>query len=314
MQILEYDEVEPLDPLHLSMLSLDFALTPEHAAHLRRTDPLLFPCLAIYGVEGQTAVGQAGLLRLPMISSAGREDVGGVWAVATHPQYAEGSVVSRLLAEAHNRMRSAGFRFSTANTDRSQVLYNLYQQHGYVDMQVWATALARWETAHRPTRLLARQPGAKGYQFVEQLFEKIAGDYLGFAWRPTPFGRLHDRINLDMLWIIWRNERPVGYALVRKNPTLLDIHDLVLQMDTDINEAVAAVAAEIKSDFIQIKVSRPVDMAELQRTGWRVTHPDWSSFMVKPLVDEVSVDTARRLFGIGTDKFLISWLDKFQVV
>jgi hypothetical protein len=31
--------------------------------------------------------------------------------------------------------------------------------------------------------------------------------------------------------------------------------------------------------------------------------------MVKPLIPEVTVEDARRLFGIGTDQFLISWLD-----
>lgn len=31
--------------------------------------------------------------------------------------------------------------------------------------------------------------------------------------------------------------------------------------------------------------------------------------MVKPLAAEVTAEDARRLFGIGTDRFLISWLD-----
>ena len=31
--------------------------------------------------------------------------------------------------------------------------------------------------------------------------------------------------------------------------------------------------------------------------------------MLKPLAPDVTVDDARRLMGIGTDRFLISWLD-----
>jgi hypothetical protein len=34
--------------------------------------------------------------------------------------------------------------------------------------------------------------------------------------------------------------------------------------------------------------------------------------MVKPLVPEVTAEDARRAFGIGTDRFLISWLDTTQ--
>jgi hypothetical protein len=41
----------------------------------------------------------------------------------------------------------------------------------------------------------------------------------------------------------------------------------------------------------------------------QVAHPDWSAFMLKPLIPKVTVDDARRLFGIATDRFLISWLD-----
>jgi hypothetical protein len=31
--------------------------------------------------------------------------------------------------------------------------------------------------------------------------------------------------------------------------------------------------------------------------------------MVKPLVPEVTIEDTRRLFGMGSDRFLISWLD-----
>jgi uncharacterized membrane protein YkvA (DUF1232 family) len=33
------------------MLALNFPFTPEHAAHIRRTDPRPFPCLTIHAVE-----------------------------------------------------------------------------------------------------------------------------------------------------------------------------------------------------------------------------------------------------------------------
>jgi len=37
MKILEYNDVNPLQVLHLTMLALDFPFTLEHAAHIRRT-------------------------------------------------------------------------------------------------------------------------------------------------------------------------------------------------------------------------------------------------------------------------------------
>lgn len=308
MKILEFNDVDPLQVMYVAKLALDFPLTPETVARIRRSDPRPFPCLAIYAVEDEVVMGQVGIFRLPMISSEGREDVGGIWAVSTHPQYAGRGVASQLLEEAHSRMIAAGLRFSTLGTDRYRVAHKLYRRHGYQDMNVWATALAPWDVAHQPTRLRAVPPNENGYDFVEQLFEKIAVGYLGFAWRHTPFSRLR-KINLEDIWIILENNQPVGYALTERDETMLSISNLSLQVGIDAVEATAAIAAELKSAFIQVRISRPVERASFQRAGYYVAHPSWSSFMLKPLLPGVTADDARRLFGIGSDRFLISWLD-----
>ena len=206
-------------------------------------------------------------------------------------------------------MRAAGLRFSTLGTNRYRVGYKLYQKHGYVDMNVWATALARWETAHQPTRLRAQPLGSEGYDFVENIFENIASDYLGFAWRHTPFARLRDRVNSEQVWILWENSKIVGYVFAHKDNLMLQINIQLLRAGIDASEAVAAIASELRTSYVQITMSRPSDIASLRRAGWQVAHPTWGAFMVKPLIPEVTVEDARRLFGIGTDRFLISWLD-----
>ncbi len=309
MKIVEYDSVDPLQVLNITMLALGFSLTPEHAAHIRRTDPRPFPYFAIDAVEADRVLGQVGVFRLPMISTEGREDVGGVWAVSTHPQYAGRGIASLLLEEAHARMRSAGLRFSTLGTDRFRVAHKLYRQHGYVDTQAWATALASWEIAHQPTPIRARPPGIRGYEFVEELFGTVANDYLGFAWRYRPFMHLRDKVRLENIWILWKDDQPVGYGLANVDKTILCVSDLLLGRDIDATQAVAAIAAENKSPYVQVSLNRPVDIASLQRAGYQIAHPNWAAFMVKPLVPEVTVEDARRLFGIGSDRFLVSWLD-----
>lgn len=309
MKIVEYDQVDPLSVFQVTMLALGFPLTPEHAAHIRRTDPRPFPCLSVCAVEDGLVVGQVGVFRLPMMTTAGREDVGGVWAVSTHPEYAGKGVASTLLEEAHARMRAAGLRFSTLGTDRYRGAYRLYHRNGYEDMNTWGTALARWETAHQPTRLRAEPAGAGGYELAEQVFTSLAGDYLGFAWRHTPFSRLRDKVKIEEIQILWENNRPVGVALASIDRSILYISDLLLRVGVNPADAVAAVASRLKAAYIQVQISRPVDVASLKQAGYQVAHPDWRAFMLKPLVPNVTVEEARRLFGIGTDRFLISWLD-----
>jgi GNAT superfamily N-acetyltransferase len=309
MKILDYDEVNPLRVLHLTMLALDFSLTPEHAAHIRQTDPRPFPCFTVNAVEDEMVLGQVGVFRLPMISTEGREDVGGVWAVSTHPNYAGRGIASALLEEAHIRMRDAGLRFSTLGTDRSRVSYRLYQRHGYVDMNVWATALTNWETAHQPTHLRAQSLGSEGYDFVEKIFADLASDYLGFAWRYTPFARLRDKVNLEEIWALWENNAVVGYVFAHQEKSMLLINVQLLRPDINATEAIAAIAAELKAPYVQVSVSRPSDIDSLRRAGWQVAHPDWGAFMVKPLLPDLTAEDACGFFGIGMDCFLISWLD-----
>lgn len=309
MHIAEYESVDPLSVLQLNTLALDFALTPEHVAHLRRSDPRLFPFFAIYAVENDQVIGQAGIFRLPMVSKEGREDVGTVWALCIHPHHTERGISSLLLDEAHVRMREAGLRFSTLGTNRYHLAYKLYQKHGYEDMQILATAMARWETAHQPTRLKAQLPGPEGFDLIERIFQDVSSNYLGHAWRHTPFAPLRDKTNLEDMWVLWQNNSPVGYAHTYANKTMLNINNLLLYEGIDVTEAVAAVVAELKTLYVKVKVNRPVDILGLQCSGYKVAHPTPCAYMIKPLVTGMSIEEARTLFGIGTDRFLISWFD-----
>jgi GNAT superfamily N-acetyltransferase len=309
MRILEYDEVDPIKVLELNLLALDFPLTPEHAAHIRRTDERAFPCLAIYAVEDGVLLGQVGIFGLPAVSLEGMLQVGGVWAVSTHPEYSGRGVATLLLNEAHNRMIMAGLRFSTLGTNRYRQAYKLYQHHGYEDMHVFATALAAWDIAHQPTRLRANSPRTEGYAVIENIYEQIAGEYLGFSIRQSPCSYLRDKVNLKDTWVLCEYDKPVGYALTTVERSVLRISSLLLSKDLDAAEAVAAVAAKIKTAYVQVNISRPIDIQNLRRAGFQVAHPNWDAFMVKPLLSDISTAEARRLFGIGTDQFLISWLD-----
>jgi GNAT superfamily N-acetyltransferase len=309
MKIVEYDEIGPLGAFNLNMLALDFPLTPEAAQHIRHTDPRPFPFLAVYAEEEGAVVGQVGVFRLPVVTTEGMEDIGGVWAVSAHPGYSGRGVSSLLLEEAHSRMRAAGLRFSTLGTGRSSGAWRLYQRHGYEDMYVWGTALAHWETAHQPTRLQARTPGQSGYEFVEEVFEKAAGGYLGFAWRYRPFQRLRDKVSLDEIWVLWNGDQPVGYALARVDGAVLSISSLMLRRGVDAAEAIAAVVSGLKTAYVRVKLSRPAEFASLQRAGYQVAHPDYGAFMLKPLLPNLTVEDARHLLAVGTDRFLISWLD-----
>jgi len=312
VKIVEYDDVDPLEVLHLNLLCLGFALTPERAALIRRLDPRPFPFLALYAVEDKTVTGQVGVFRLPMISTEGPEDVGGVWAVSTHPVFGHRGMSTRLLDEAHARMRAAGLRYSTLGTSRYRVAHLLYRRQEYEDMFVSASALAHRETAQREASLRAERARADQLHLADELFEQVAANRLGFAHRHRPFFAALVEIgdlNVNEIWLLWEGSQLVGYVIARLSEAVLMVSDLVLYDAIDAAQAVAALVKETTASYVQVRVNRPSELVSWQQAGYQLARADWGTFMIKPLIPGVTLEDARRLFGIGTDRFMISWMD-----
>ncbi len=312
MRVYEYDEVDPLEVLHLNLLCLDFALTPELAARIRRLDPRPFAFLGVYAQEEGRVAGQVGVFRLPMLSLEGAQEVGGVWAVSTHPAYARRGIASHLLEEAHTRMRSAGLRFSTLGTQRSRTAYSLYRRLGYEDVACASSVMVARAALTTQTGLRAERAGSVHFALADRLFEQAAADALGFARRHLPFYPALDKQGIfttQTLWILWQQDEPVGYAIGAQPQSVLRIDNLALLERVDPAAAVAALVRAVDALYVWVRIDRPRDAAALARAGFSVAKQDWDVFMVKPLAAGATVDQFRTLYGVDSGRFLMSYLD-----
>lgn len=312
MKTKEYDEVDPWEVLHLNLLCLDYALTPERVAFIRRLDPRPFPLFAIYAVEDGIVVGQMGVFRLPMVTVDGFEDVGGIWAVCTHPTFEHRGIATRLMEEAHARMREIGLRFSTLGTKRYRVAHMLYLKQGYEDMVSSFSTFAPAKTIKLETPFRAEKAGLERLPLADDLFRRVASGRLGFARRHFPFFpsivQLGD-LKVDDVWFLWNDEELVGYATAHLSDSVLSVSDVLLLNKADTASAIAALVKEMEVSFIRVRVYQKAETVSLLEAGFRMALPDWDTFMVRPLVRDLKSDYVRTLFGIGTERFLISWLD-----
>jgi len=312
MRIAEYDDVDPLQVLHINVLCLDFALTPELVRLIRRMDPRPLPFFALYALEGNTVAGQVGIFRLPMVSAAGATEVGGVWAVSTHPAWHGRGVASLLLNEAHARMAAAGLRFSTLATDRFRVAHRLYEKHGYHDLYAPAATLGPSAALPRRPGLRAEPAGVQRLELADRLFEQIARGQLGFARRHTPyFPFLHARGALDAedLWLLWQGDELAGYAAASVGHGLLRVRSLLLAAGLDAPAAAAILAQATDTRTIEVRLDRYGDAESFARSGFQITLDSWATFMVKPLAADATVGEFRRVYGLEQGQFLISYLD-----
>ncbi len=313
MQIFEYDDVDPMGVLQLNLLCLGYALTPERVALIRQLDARPFPYLAIYAVEDGIVIGQVGVFRLLMASVDGPEDVGAVWAVCTHPAFSRRGIANQLLEEAHARMRAAGLRFSTLGTTRYRTAHRLYREMGYEDVFLFGSTLARRAQVADGNRLRAEQAGAERLPLAAEVFARVSAGRLGFARRPVSFLSTMIKtgdLGADDVWLLWEGDALAGCAVATVMDSVLRISDLLLISRDASAEAVAALARARPANYVQVRVSGECEAKSLIAAGYPPPREDWGTFMLKPLTREATTADARRLFGIGTDRFLISWLDE----
>jgi len=310
--ILEYDSIDPAGVLSLNLTSLDYALTPERAALIRRLDPRPFPFFGLYAVEDGIVAGQVLVYRLPVMTSEGPEDAGGICAVCTHPAFSGRGIASRLMDAAHERMRLADMRYSTLGTTRHRSAYSLYLGLGYEDVFTPTFTFARRDDILRPNRLRAECAGANRLYLTDDIFQRAAAGYLGFSRRHTgfiPMLAATGDLAVDEVWLFWEEGALMGYALARVFETTLIVRNLLLAEGVDTAEAVSALMGSASAEYLRVRVDQPTVSASLQSAGYPPELTDWRTFMVKPLVPSATVEDARRLLGIETGRFLISAMD-----
>ncbi|MFX0092993.1 MAG: GNAT family N-acetyltransferase [Candidatus Hodarchaeota archaeon] len=318
MKILEYDEVDPMEVLLLNLLGLDYPLTPKRVKLIRQYDARPFQFFALYAIIEGVIAGQVGVFRLPMVSTEGPEDVGGIWAVCTLPSFKRQGVASRLMKEAHERMRAEGLRFSSLGTSRYRVAYSLYLKWGYQDVFSSASMLIQRQALIKHNHsLTAEQGDSEQISLTDDLFRKVSANCFGFARRFEPFipamvairEIAMGKIGEKNVWLLWEDNELVGYLIVKDSESVLKIVDMLLTKDVDPISAIASLTRKYSTPYLQIQSNQPSITESLSKTGARVVPQDWSTFMIKPLTAEVMNIDIKDFFGVGTDRFLFSWMD-----
>jgi hypothetical protein len=275
-------------------------------------DPRPFPCFALYALEGDVVVGQVGVFRLPVVSAAGAAEVGGVWAVATHPAWRGQGVASLLLNEAHARMAAVGLRFVTLGTNASRVAHRLYGKQGYSDLYSPTMATGCRELLRDRTEVRAEPAGITRLDLADRLFEQVARGQLGFARRHTPFfSFLHTRRYLDAqeLWLLWRSNELIGYAAAMAKGQLLQVINLLLVNGATATMATAALARAANAQYIHTRLDQADHITAFAEAGFQVANEGWETFMVKPLAVDATIAEFRQLYGLEDSRFLSSFMD-----
>jgi len=147
---------------------------------------------------------------------------------------------------------------------------------------------------------------------ADRLFDRLSERRLGFARRHDGFFSAQiaaGDISQDDIWLIRASGSLVGYVIAGERDSLMSVTDVLVHDGVDAAEAVAAVAHEMKTQFIRVRVDHDRVAASLLRIGFPSVRDQWGVFMVKSLTPTISDDEALKLLGLGDHRFLISFLD-----
>ena len=273
IQILTYDQVDPLEVWHLNQVALEYSLTPERAALIRRLDPRPFPFFALYAAVDGVLAGQVCVYRLPVVTVDGPEEMGGISAVCTHPDYARQGIAARLMEEAHAHIRQAGMRFSTLGTSSHRGAYHLYRSLGYEDAARLGMATASRETAVRLGSLTARQTQPGEISLADDFYQRLAPGKIGFTRRLPGFLSTliaMGEIGQDSIWLINFGSDACGFTRVIHREPVLHLNDILLAEEASPAEATAALVRGTQADYISLETfQRPV-LDNLAKAGYRI--------------------------------------------
>ena len=190
LRVVRYDEVrDPYEFLTLMSQGFGWHAHARRVARIRRADARYRDPYGFFALDGKAVAGFAGTIDLPVRTlDRGLERAGGLFCVATRPDYARRGVARTLVRHAHRHFRERGYRFSFLYTSRSLVAYSLYRQLGYDDVPESAEAAARWVRIFRPGRPAPRRPAKPAPADVrraERLFRETTRDWTGFVARPS---------------------------------------------------------------------------------------------------------------------------------
>lgn len=287
MEILEYAKVDPNQVLAINLFGLGYPFTPARAARTIAAETRLAPFVALYAADEGQVLGQVGVMRATLETKDGPEVFGALWAVSTRPDQTGKGIATRLVEEAHRRMRRWGLRYSYLTTSRATVAHHVYQKVGYRDLVALDQALA---PARSGQGARARGKDAAGSESVAgppwravpagesegnalyELYTRAVSGRLGFTHRAPNFVDALTAAG-DLSWsdvlLLKEGARSVGYGLSRAGAECVWVNEVTVVPGHDLTRALKALREAFADRAIVCRgVHSAATRAALDRAGF----------------------------------------------
>jgi len=284
MDIFTYRELEPKDEI---MMLMDFAfwwpISPKDFDELINMDARLRDSpVGFCGVKDGRLAGYVGVMDIPTKTIKGEtEIVGGIWAVATNPDFSRQGICKSLMEAAHDYFRKQKYRFSFLCTSRAIIAYGIYDKLEYTEVEYVNRSAGVYKVMDKIAPEDVKTETKLDPEKIYEIYERFVENKTGFAARQKDFVTLFaKRKSFDERKSILKER---GYALVREARNVIKVQDLVALDDATYAELIDEIEEIAKSGVINRAVADKGLLSIYKSKGYRVQKRDDGVLMVKNL-------------------------------
>jgi predicted acetyltransferase len=305
MDIITYRELEQKDEMMMLMeLAFWWPMSPKDFNEFINMDVRLKNGpVGFCAVKDGRLTGFVGVMDIPTKTLKGEtEIIGGIWCVATNPDFSRQGICKSLMEAAHNHFRKQKYRFSFLCTGRTIIAYEIYRKLGYTEVEYVNQFAAVYKVLDKTKPVDKKADTRLDPEKIYKIYEKFVENKTGFAVRQEDFVTLFaKRKRFGERKSILKDK---GYALVTEVRNVIKVQDMVALNDAIYGELIDEIEELAKSGVIDRAVADERLLRIYKSRGYRVQKGDDGVLMVKNLTD-ASID---KLYG---ESFYMAALDWF---
>jgi ribosomal protein S18 acetylase RimI-like enzyme len=305
VDIISYRELQQKDEIMMLMdLAFWWPMSPRDFDELLNMDiRLRNGPVGFCAVKDGRLAGYVGVMDIPTKTVRGEtEIVGGIWCVATNPDFSRQGICKRLMEEAHNYFRRQKYHFSFLCTSRTIIAHRIYERLRYTEVEYVNELSSVYKVLDKAEPVEKKIGTVLDPEKIYRIYEKFVENKTGFVARQRDFVTLFAmRKRFDGKKSIQREQ---GYALVTESQNVIKVQDIVALNDAVYGELIDQIEQIAKSGVINRAVTDERLVSIYESKGYQAQRGDDSVLMVKNLTD-ASID---KVYG---DSFFIGPLDWF---
>ncbi len=308
-----YDDVDPDQVNDIMLICHGEPADRKLVEKVRKTDPFNSPWFRMYAVEGDQLMSQVGATYPVIETTQGKMKIGYIEAVATFPRYAKKGVARKLMNKVHEHMIEDDVDLFFLGASRTSVAPLLYSDLGYHAIGEYDWGMKKRQSY--PKTDITLKVRRHKMENADKMFRKATKGKLGFIHRPDDYPKKKSTWGsfYQNAITFYRNEKPIGYALIRPTGEFLGIRELVCLKDKDYVPCLQALENHFsKSKYATRSMVGPSpSQAKIYEDYGFRTMDTWGIHMAMDPKGKMDQKQLEELLGIDKDLFQIRVLDTY---